>query len=143
MISAKWMLAIVTALALRLAEPVRAEGFMLIVNGRNAPGDISKIEVRRLFTGGTKQWGGAMVQVVLPPDGNGALKWMASHYFGVSERDLLSKIKQEVFRGELHKPILAESDEASAEAVRRNPGGIGIVPAGKPPAGTTTLAVHD
>jgi hypothetical protein len=59
---------------------------------------------------------------------------------------MLTKIKQEVFKGEMKKPITAATPAEAVEAVRNNPGAIAVVPADTAkalPAGVALLPLGD
>jgi len=112
------------------ASAVRADGFVFIRHARSSTTTVSASEVREMLTGKTKQWrGGAVVQVVLPPEGGPAMKWLAESVFGVTEKVLLTKIRQEVFKGEMRKPLTSASDTQSIELVKAHAGGLGAVTA--------------
>ena len=107
-----------------------ADAFVLIRNAKNPTTAVSKAELKEMVVGQKKVWGkGAAVQVVLAPPGSAALGWLASSQLGVEEGTLMSKIKQEVFKGEMKKPITAASDKDCLAAVAGDPGGVGVVSA--------------
>lgn len=106
-----------------------ADGFVLIRNARNSTTSVSRAEIKDMAVGKKKVWGsGAAVQVVLGPTGSGPLGWFAS-LLGVPESTLMSKIRQEVFKGEMKKPIIAASEQECLAAVGANLGAFGIVSA--------------
>ena len=112
------------------ANLVRADGFVFIRHAKGSTASVSASEVREMLTGKTKQWrAGAIVQLVLPPEGGAAMKWLAESVFGVTEKVLLTKIRQEVFKGEMRKPVASASDADSIELVKTHAGAIGAVPA--------------
>ena len=112
------------------AAVTRADGFVFIRHEKGSTATVRAAEVREMLTGRTKQWkAGAVVQVVLPPESGPAMKWLAESVFGVTEKVLLTKIRQEVFKGEMRKPLTSASDADSIELVRTHAGGIGAVPA--------------
>jgi len=67
------------------------------------------------------------VQVVLGGQGSPDLGWLSTNVFDVGEVTLLTKIKQEVFKGEMKKPIACSGDEECLAKVKANEGGIAIV----------------
>jgi hypothetical protein len=110
------------------ARAAMADDFVLVRNTRNTTASVSRGDVKDLSVGKRKTWGsGAVVQLVLPPAGTPALDWFASAVVGVPEGALLNKIRQEVFKGELRKPLTAASDKDTLSAVAADPGTLGIV----------------
>ena len=122
------------ALALVLlvaSRPARADdGLVLIRNAKNPTASLSVAAAAKLFTGRTKVWSdGSVVQPVLLDGGSKEFKWLAGRVFGIAPRELLSKMKQEVFRGEMRRPIVVSASADCAAAVARKAGAIGVVDA--------------
>src|SRR2546423_13839608 len=89
------------AAALFASSYAGAENFVFVGNSRNEVPTISRADVRKLFTGQSKQWrSGRVFQAVIGEPNSAELGWLASALFGVSAKDLLTRIKQENFRGE-------------------------------------------
>ncbi len=121
--------------------------YVLIKNARNKSiATISKADARDIFTGKRKLWStGEVVQIVLRPGEGDGIEWLAQDVFGVSPRNLLTKIRQEVFKGEMAKPIVAASDEETIKQVVSVGGAIGIIPAplaAKLPAEAVVLPIN-
>src|SRR5690349_11646957 len=91
--------ALACAVALTIAS-ANAGDFIFVRNVKNRTASVSRREVRQLFTGQTKQWGGFVVQAVIGEEDSGEFRYLCG-IFGLEPRELLSKIKQEVFRGEM------------------------------------------
>ena len=129
-----------------MGGPVHADGFVIIRNTKDTSASIRANELRAMFTGRTKQWrAGALVQVVLPSEGCAATRWLAESIFGVPGKVLLTKIRQEVFKGEMKKPLSAASDAELIEAVKNHPGSIATVAAEAAkslPDGVAVLAIN-
>jgi ABC-type phosphate transport system substrate-binding protein len=107
-----------------------ADDYSFVRNAANPTAQLSASEVKDLYTGKKKEWSnGAPVQLVLTGESSPELGWLASTFYGVSSRSLLSKIKQEVFKGEMAKPIMVESEAETIEKLKTAKGGIGIVSA--------------
>lgn len=107
-----------------------ADDFVFVRNASNPSAKLQAAEVKELYTGKRKEWSsGASVQVVLTGESSPELGWLASTFFGVNARSLLSKIKQEVFKGEMTKPVLVENEQETIEKLKGLKGGIGIVSA--------------
>jgi ABC-type phosphate transport system substrate-binding protein len=108
--------------------PAWSGDFVLVRNAKNPTTAVSASEAKDMAIGKKKQWPrGAVVTMVLTPSGSPELSWFASAVCGVSESALLSKIKQEVFKGELRKPVIAASDAEVVAAVAADEGALGVV----------------
>jgi hypothetical protein len=84
------------------------------------------------------------VQLVLEPVGAPEMKWFALFAAGISDDTLAAKMKQEVFKGELRRPVIVNSDKECVSAVANDPGAVGVVSAETAkslPEGVTVLAV--
>jgi len=106
---------------------VHASDFIFVRNAKNKAATVSKREIRQLFTGQTKQWNGFVVQAVIGEVDSPEFHYLAG-IFGLDARELLLKIKQEVFRGEMRRPIVVKTASECIQAVEKHEGGIGIVP---------------
>jgi ABC-type phosphate transport system substrate-binding protein len=111
-------------------RPARAGGpFVLVRNVKNSTSSLSRAELKDMAIGKRKVWSsGAAVQVVLGPPGSPELAWIAS-LLGVSDSTLMAKIRQEVFKGEMKRPITAANDQECAAAVSTDQGAFGVVSA--------------
>jgi hypothetical protein len=121
--------------------------FVLIKNARNKSAAITKADAKDLFTGKRKLWStGEVVQVVVRAGEGDGIQWLAEDVFGVSPRNLLTKIRQEVFKGEMAKPIIAASDDEIIKQVVSIGGAIGVIPApvaAKLPAEAVVLPINN
>ena len=128
---------------LRLALAVE---FVLIHNAKTGTNSVSKTELKDMAIGRKKAWpSGAPVQLVLEPVGAPEMKWFALYAAGISDDTLAAKMKQEVFKGELRRPISVTSDKSCVNAVANDPGAIGVVSAETAkslPDGVAVLAVQ-
>jgi hypothetical protein len=129
--------------------PVRlalAVEFVLIHNSKTGTNSVTKGELKDMAIGRKKAWpSGAPVQLVLEPVGSPEMKWFALYAAGISDETLAAKMKQEVFKGELRRPISVTSDKSCVNAVANDPGAIGVVSAETAkslPEGVTVLAVQ-
>jgi ABC-type phosphate transport system substrate-binding protein len=113
------------------AAPARAtaDGFAVVCNARAATTSLSKTEVRALYTGKAKTLGGNAVTVVVRSEDDAPFSQFVDQVFGIPAGALLSKIKQEVFKGEMQKPVKAATDDEVVQAVGSSPGMIGVVSA--------------
>jgi len=122
-------LAAVITFAFSVPSHGAADGFAVICNARTSPPKLSSAELRALYTGRIKTLGGAAVVVVVRPDDDAPFIEFAEHVFGVPTKTLLTKIKQEVFKGEMTRPLKGGSDSEVVNHVASTPGTIGIVSA--------------
>ena len=124
----KLQLAAFLIAALVAAAAARADDFVFVRNAKNPTASLRRSEVRAIFTGKQKQWSnGKLIQVVLGGEGSPDLGWLTGTIFGVGEVTLITKIKQEVFKGEMKRPIACEGDDDCLAKVKANEGGIAIV----------------
>jgi len=125
---------------------VRAVEFVLIHNVKTGQTSVTKSELKDMSIGRRKTWSsGAPVQLVLQAVGTPEMKWFAVFAAGISDDTLASKMKQEVFKGELRRPITVTSDKSCVNAVANDPGGMGVVSAETAkslPEGVAVLAVQ-
>jgi hypothetical protein len=106
-----------------------ADGFVMICNARAATRSLSRADVRALYTGKAKTLGGNAVVVVIRGDDDPSFAQFVDQVFGVATKTLLSKIKQEVFKGEMTKPVKAATDDEVIQNVGASPGMLGVVSA--------------
>jgi len=118
---------LVTGLAGSVRSYAAADGFVLICNTKASTKTLSRADVRSLYTGKAKTLGSSAVVVVIRPEDDAPFTAFADQIFGVATKTLLSKIKQEVFKGEMSKPVKAATDEEVIQNVGASPGVIGVV----------------
>jgi ABC-type phosphate transport system substrate-binding protein len=123
-----WFVAVIAAVA-AAPRPAASDGFALIANAKATPASESKAEVRALYTGKAKTLDGNAVLVVIRGEDDVVFVAFVDQVFGIPTRALLSKIKQEVFKGEMPKPVKAASDDEVVQAVAASPGALGVVSA--------------
>jgi hypothetical protein len=124
----------------------RAVEFVLIHNAKTGAVSVSKSDLKDMAIGRRKTWpSGAPVQLALEPVGTPEMKWFSMIATGISDETRVAKMTQEVFKGELRRPIAVSSDKACVNAVANDPGGVGVVSAEAAkslPDGVTVLAVQ-
>nr|HEX4316748.1 hypothetical protein [Kofleriaceae bacterium] len=128
------------------ARAAVADGFVLIRNARNPTTQVSRADVRLLYTGRTRMLGGSPAMVVVRGEDDVVFARFADRVFSITPKLLLTKIKQEVFKGEMARPVKAVTDDEVIEAVSAAAGNIGVVSAStaaKLPASVATLALSD
>ena len=144
------LLGLVVALAwLAAAVPSRAvlaAEFVIIHNVKASTPSLTKGELKDMSIGRKKTWSsGVPVQLVMAPVGAPEMKWFALFATGISQETLAAKMKQEVFKGELRRPVIVTSDRDCVSAVAADPGGVGVVSADTAkslPEGVTVLVVQ-
>jgi len=105
-----------------------ADDFVLVRNAKNNSSAISKGEAKEMAIGKKKTWpNGTLALLVLPAAGTPQFAWFASVVCGASEGNLMGKIKQEVFKGEMRKPVIAAGDSEVVSAVAGEDGALGVI----------------
>ena len=104
-----------------------AETLVIVRNAKNPTTSVTRAEIKDLVVGRKKVWPhGSAVQLVLAPPGSPELSWLAG-VMGVPDQVMMNKIKQEVFKGEMPKPVVVSSDQDCLAVVAANPGAFGVV----------------
>jgi hypothetical protein len=139
-------LALVLCAVVWPARTALAEDFVLVHNAKTATQSLTKSELKDMAIGRKKVWkSGVPVQLVLSPVGAPEMKWFSIFATGISEETLAAKMKQEIFKGELRRPVIVLSDKDCLTAVAADAGAVGVVSseaAKSLPAGVTLLAVQ-
>jgi len=108
--------------------PATAEdAFVLIRNARNPVTNLTRAEIKDMAVGKKKIWPrGTVVQMVLGPVGSPELGWFSTVVVGAPEATFMAKVRQEVFKGEMRRPIIA-TEKDCLDAVAADPGGLGVI----------------
>jgi hypothetical protein len=133
--------AVVSLVLAALVAPAGADGFVLIRNAKSPSTALSKSEVRAIYMGKAKMFGNDVAVVVVPADDTPAFSGFADQVFGTNTKTLLTKIKQEVFKGEMSKPLKAAADDDVVHLVAGTAGAIGVVSAPTAKTLPATVAV--
>jgi putative methionine-R-sulfoxide reductase with GAF domain len=138
------LFACAAAALLSIPFAARAADMVVIKNNKVEAAKITKAELKEMLTGKTKFWkNGKSVQVVLGGEGTPESAWVAGFVFGVGESAMITKMKQETFKGELKKVVNCTGGDECGAAVKANEGGLGVVPGDtKLPAGVEVLAIE-
>lgn len=127
------------------APPSRAgEGaFVVVCHASNPIGSLSPQDLKKALTGGTKQWSnGAVVQVGMAASDTPDLRFLAGAA-GMAGSELLSRVQQQVFKGEMRKPVILRSPAECLGLARANPGAICVAPSGAAlPADVKVVAIR-
>lgn len=107
----------------------RAEaGFIVVKNAKNPTAKLNKDGLKGVFSGKTKNWsGGETIILVIGSEDSPAMQWLADSIFSVSAKTFLSKIKQDVFKGDVPKPLSANDDAGTIKKVQSGAGVVGLV----------------
>ena len=111
------------------------EAFVIVAHPGVASVPLTQSQLKRLFTGRSPYWpGGDPVTLVLPPTSSDAMAWLSAEVVNIPEASLRRYLLELSYRGDLTRPISADTDSDAQEAVRRTPGALSIMPAGSVPA---------
>ncbi|MGA7120379.1 MAG: hypothetical protein WBY94_09795 [Polyangiaceae bacterium] len=122
------LLALVNSVAARAG----AGGFVVVLNRDNAQSSLTRSQLKRAVTGGLKQWpNGAVVQLGIIPGDAPDTQYLAS-LLDLSARELLSRIQEAVFKGELRRPAVLRSSAECVAFARGNAGAICVTSDGEP-----------
>jgi len=121
-------------------------GFVFVKNVKNPTPKQSKAAIKGVFSGRTKTWSnGETIILVIGSEDAPAMTWIAETHFGISAKTYLSKIKQDVFKGDVPRPLSADDDAKTVKRVQSGPGVVGIVSdaaVGSLPSDVVVLAVE-
>ncbi len=134
-----------TLLVLLHALPAHAQ-FVVVRSARGVDPAVSRTALKGAFTGKLRAWkDNTVVTVITTPESSPAFGWLAATWFDVAPRTLATKIKQEVFKGEMNKPLAAATDAEVLQLLAATPGAVGVVSeeaARALPAGVVLLPVE-
>jgi len=124
-----------------------ADDFVVVISAKNPQSHLSRVDVRDAFVGETKQWSsGAVVQPIIGEEDSPEFGWLCDRIFRLTPREVIARMKQEIFRGEMKRPIVAHDAQACFAAIQRHDGGIGVVSseaAKSLPAGVAIVTIDD
>ena len=107
-------------MALLISSAARADNYVFLRNAKNPVPVLSRAEVRKLFTGRSKLWSsGKVFQAVIGEIETPEFVWLANAIFDMSPKDLLTKMKQEIFRGEMKRPLVVKSSAECIDVVAK------------------------
>ncbi len=129
--------------SLAVAAPVRGGGFVIVVNPANGVTSLSRSELKRLVTGGIKQWdSGAVVQLGVIPSDAPETQYLSS-LLDMTPHELVARLQEQVFKGEIRRPVTLRSSADCVAYGRSNPGALCVASDGEPGlAGLHVVAVH-
>lgn len=120
-----------------------AGSFVLVTNASNQLQNMSQAELRKVFSGGIKQWSnGAVVVVGIIPSDAPETSYL-SKLLDTTPTDLLRRIQEQVFRGEMRRPAVLHSSNECFAFARSNPGALcAAAMPGAAPAGVQIVSMH-
>jgi ABC-type phosphate transport system substrate-binding protein len=136
------LLHLVLGAILPLLTPLAHAQVLVIANPGIAASDVSKSDLRDLFTGASSTLkGGTRVVPVLLKDGSVHAE-MLSLYVGKSDSAFRANWRSLLFSGEGVMPRTLDSEAAVVEYVARTPGAIGYISRTTPHDGVKILVVR-
>ncbi len=136
-------LTLVGALLASLETDTQAgDPFVIIVHKANTTSTLSHSELKKIVTGGTRQWdSGAAVQVGLIPGDTPETSYLGKA-LDLSVRDLLGRLQEQVFKGEMRRPVVLRSSADCVALARGNPGAICVAAAGAVTPDLHVVTIH-
>jgi hypothetical protein len=135
-------LALAVLLLGAVARPEPA--FILVRNTSNQAESLSRGQLKDMATGRKKTWPhGPPVQLVLTRPGTPELGWFASTIVGLPGETWLARVREQVFKGEMRRPLTVASEQDVLTAVAAEVGALGAVRAALArslPAGVSVVA---
>jgi ABC-type phosphate transport system substrate-binding protein len=119
----------------------RAHAQVVIANNSVKATDVSKSDLREVFTGGSASLAGSRVTPVMQKSGSAHAAFLVD-YVGKTDAALGATWRSLVFSGQASMPKSVDSDAAMVEYVARTPGAIGYVGKGSPHEGVKVLVVR-
>jgi ABC-type phosphate transport system substrate-binding protein len=117
-----------TALVVAMLASRAFAGFVLVKRADNKVAKLSSDAVKAVFSNHTKTWSnGDTIILVIGSEDSPAMQWLAPTLFKVSAKTYLTKIKQDVFKGDMRHPLSAEDDAATLKRIASTAGVIGWV----------------
>jgi hypothetical protein len=134
---------VIALLSLLQARGAAHTAFVLVCHASNNLTTLSEAELRKSVTGGIKQWpNGAVITIGIIPSDSPETKYL-SQLLGTSPVELLRRIQEQVFRGEMRRPAVLHSSADCFAFARATPGGLCVAAAvPSAPSGTRLVAVR-
>jgi hypothetical protein len=124
------VLAASLAVALLFTGPMARADFVFLKNAKNDIAEASRDVLKAAYTGKTKTWkNGIEIEILLNATGSPELAWLSDKLVNAGPDVLVSKIKQEVFKGTMKKPEVVASAAECIAAVGKIAGGVCVVDA--------------
>jgi hypothetical protein len=125
-----------------LAVQASPDSFVIVRSAKNPTTRLSFSQLKDMLIGRRKVWPhGAVVLVAIGPPGSAELNWLSESLLHVTESMLMTKIRQEVFKGEMRRPIVTASAQETIAALVGNAGALGVLRAKAAAAAAGQVAV--
>lgn len=119
-----------------------ASDFVVLCNQSNPLPSLSRSDLRKAFTGGIKQWpSGAVIHVGLIASNAPETEYLAD-LIGMTSRELMRRIQEQVFKGEMKRPALLRSSADCAAFARSTEGAICTAVAMPAPPDTRVVPIR-
>jgi len=103
-------------------------GFVLVTRVDTKVAKLSKDAIKAVFSNRTKTWSnGDTVVLVVGSEDSPAMQWLAPTFFNVSTKTYLTKVKQDVFKGDMRHPLFADDDATTLKRIESTAGVVGWV----------------
>lgn len=132
------LMALILAAAASAFVPL-ANAQLVIANPNVKAAEVSKADLKDIFTGGSSSLGGTHVTPVLLKSGPVSDDFLAT-YVGKSDSAFRASWRSLVFSGQATMPKSLDTDAAVVEFVARTPGAIGYIAKTAPHEGVKVLA---
>ena len=126
------------AAAVFLVDGAHAQ--LVIANPSVKASDVSKSELKEVFTGGASEMGGSHVTPVLLKAGAVNDEFLAA-YIGKADVAFRTSWRSLVLSGQTTMPKSLDSDAAVVEFVAHTPGAVGYIGKGSPHEGVKVIAI--
>jgi ABC-type phosphate transport system substrate-binding protein len=114
---------------------------IVIANNSVKASDVSKNDLKDVFTGGSTSLGGGSVVPILLKAGTAHEEFLQA-YIGKNDAAYRAGWRSLVFSGQATMPKSLDGDAAVVDFVAHNPGAIGYISKASPHEGVKVLTVH-
>jgi hypothetical protein len=117
----------------------QAQAQLIIANPNVKVSNVSKNDIKEVFTGGSSSLEGSHVTPILLKSGSVKDKFLST-YVGKSEATFMAGWRTLIFSGQATMPKSVDSEAAVVEFVAKTPGAIGYIDKATPHEGVNVLA---
>jgi ABC-type phosphate transport system substrate-binding protein len=133
----------VAGAVLTLALALHAADFVVVANKDNGPSTLSKVELKRMYTGRQTSLGSLrIVPINLPLDSEAARKFL-EQVVGMTPAEYKKYWVEQQVRGQATAPMIQRTGENAVAVISELPGGVGYVETGTDVTGVKTIALTD
>ncbi len=137
-----------TAVVAFLAWPspsaaAKEDTFMIVVSAGNPIEQLSRAELKRLATGGLKQWpNGAVVHLGIIPEDSAPETVALASLLEMTPRELFTRIQEQIFKGEMRRPAVLHSSADCVAFASAVPGALCVARAQALPAEARAVPIR-